>query len=210
LSADDYNAYRMASDLGIVVYSVDYSLSPSAKFPVALHQTVKAYDAVAKKYGEVLAVGSSVGANVLITTILRALAKNADPPKAAGFFSPAVDLRLIGDSYVANDGRDPIATTDTLSKLYAAYLNTASAANSQASPIRADYSAGFVPTIITTGTRDLLQSDSARLYWKLRDVCAPVHLRVQEGMWHNCESVPYLPEGERNMTEVFGFLKEHI
>src|SRR4051794_3206650 len=63
LSADDYNAYRMASDLGIVVYSVDYSLSPSAKFPVALHQTVKAYDAMAKKYGEVLAVGSSVGAN---------------------------------------------------------------------------------------------------------------------------------------------------
>lgn len=38
LSAHDYNAYRMAHDLGIVVYSVDHSLSPAGPVPDRRHR----------------------------------------------------------------------------------------------------------------------------------------------------------------------------
>lgn len=67
-----------------------------------------------------------------------------------------------------------------------------------------------MPTILTTGTRDLLQSDSVRFYWKLHEAGATVQLRVWEGMGHAFESVPGLQEGEQNMREVFGFLEEHL
>jgi epsilon-lactone hydrolase len=67
-----------------------------------------------------------------------------------------------------------------------------------------------VPAILTTGTRDLLQSDSVRFYWKLHEAGARVRLRVWEGMGHAFESVPGLPEGEQNMREVFGFLEKHL
>jgi len=67
-----------------------------------------------------------------------------------------------------------------------------------------------VPTIVATGTRDLLLSDSVRFAAMLRAADAPVHLRVWEGMWHAFESVPGLPEGEQVMGEVFGFLDDHI
>jgi acetyl esterase/lipase len=209
-SADDYNAYRMAYDLGIVVYSVDYSLSPRAQFPIALDEVFAAYRAVSEKYRKVVVAGSSAGANLLITTILRACRGEADPPEAAGLFSPAVDLRSIGDSYVANNGRDPLIATEALKKFSAAYLGSTRPTNPAASPILADYSDGFVPTILTTGTRDLLQSDSVRFYWKLHEVGSSAHLRTWEGMWHAFEQVPRLREGEQNMREVFGFLDEHL
>ncbi|MGB6577652.1 MAG: alpha/beta hydrolase [Streptosporangiaceae bacterium] len=78
-------------------------------------------------------------------------------------------------------------------------------------PILADYSKGFVPTILTTGTRDLLQSDSVRFYWKLHEAGATVQLRVWEGMGHGFEGVlSSIPESEQNMQEVFGFLEEHL
>ncbi len=67
-----------------------------------------------------------------------------------------------------------------------------------------------MPTILTTGTRDLLQSDTVRFYWKLHAAHATTHLRVWEGMWHALESVPGIPEGEQNMHEVFGFLDERL
>jgi epsilon-lactone hydrolase len=219
LTGNDYNAYRMAHDLGIIVYSVDYSRSPRAQFPVALNETFAAYHAVTQNHRKVVVAGSSAGGNLLITTILKARRGEARPPEAAGLFTPLVDLRGIGDSYVANDGRDPLVTRDTITKLSDAYLGTASTTDPAASPILADYSDGFVPAILTTGTRDLLQSDSVRFYWKLHEAGARVRLRVWEGMGHAFESVPCLPgnpsvpclpEGEQNMREVFGFLEEHL
>jgi acetyl esterase/lipase len=210
LTARDYNAYRMAHDLGIVVYSVDYSRSPRVQFPTALDETFAAYRAVSRKHRKVVAAGSSAGANMLITTVLRACRGQARPPRAAGLFSPAVDLRGIGDSDVANDGRDPLLSNDALGKFAAAYLGPASPNDPEASPILADHGAGFVPTMITTGTRDLLESDAVRLHQKLHDAGAPVRLRVWEGMWHAFEGVPGIPEGEQNMREVFGFLDAHL
>lgn len=210
LSAKDYNAYWMAHDLGVVVYSVDYSLSPQSRFPVALTETFAAYCAVSKRYRKVVVAGSSAGANLLVTTIRRACRGDADPPEAAGFFAPAVDLRALGDSYLANDGRDPLVTRDAITKFMAAYLGATSATDPDASPVLADYSDGFVPTVLTTGTRDLLQSDSARFYRTLRSAGVPVRLRVREGMWHAFEGVPDLPEGEQAMREVFDFLEMHL
>jgi len=210
LDGHDYNAYRFAHDLGIVVYSVDYRRSPRARFPVALNETVAAYRAVARRYPTVVAAGSSAGANLVINTVLRTGRGRTRRPRAAGLFSPAVDLRAIGDSYVANDGRDPLLTRDTATKLWAAYLGATPATTPAASPLLADYRAGFVPTIVATGTRDLLLSDSVRFAATLRAAGAPVHLRVWEGMWHAFETVPGLPEGEQVMHEVFGFLDDHI
>jgi monoterpene epsilon-lactone hydrolase len=209
-SGNDYTAYRMAHDLGIVVYSVSYSLSPRAQFPIALDETFAAYRAVARRHRKVLVAGSSAGANLLITTVQRACRGGARPPLAAGLLSPEVDLRGIGDSYVANDGRDPLVLRDAIAKFSAAYLGAASPNDPEASPVLADYGRGFVPAMITTGTRDLLQSDAVRFYWRLRDAGAPVRLRVWEGMWHAFESVPGIPEGEQNMREVFGFLAGHL
>lgn len=210
LTANDYTAYRMAHDMGVVVHSVDYNLSPRVRFPVALDQTVRACRAASKEYRRVVVAGSSAGANLLITTILRARQGQFDPPAAAGLFSPGVDLRAVGDSLLANDGRDPLLNRDTWVKLIAAYLGSTPPGDPAVSPILANFRHGFVPTMVNTGTRDLLLGDGVRLHRTMRDAGLDVRLRVREGMWHAIESVPGLPEGDQAMAEVFGFLDDHL
>jgi monoterpene epsilon-lactone hydrolase len=209
-TARDYLAYRMAHDLGIVVYSVDYRRSPRAQFPVALDQASRVHRAVLHRYPGVVAAGSSAGANLLVSSVLRARRRGGPPPRAVGLLEPAVDLRVIGDSYVADDGRDPLASRDTIAKLVAAYLGATPAVLPEASPLLADFAAGFVPTIITSGTRDLLLSDAVRLHRALLAADARADLRVFEGMWHAFTAVPGIPEGEQAMAEVFGFLDRHL
>ncbi|MCO1657136.1 alpha/beta hydrolase [Pseudonocardia humida] len=210
LNARDYVAYRMAHALGIVVYSVDYRRSPRAQFPVALDQTARVHRAILRRYDGVVAAGSSAGANLLVSSVLRARRRGGLLPRAAALLEPAVDLRAIGDSYVANDGRDPLASRDTILKFSSAYLGATPAVAPEASPLLADFGPGFVPTIITSGTRDLLQSDAARLHRALLRADVPADLRVWEGMWHAFAGVPGLPEGEQAMAEVFGFLDRHL
>jgi monoterpene epsilon-lactone hydrolase len=210
LDARDYLAYRMAHDLGIVVYSVDYRRSPRAQFPVALDQTARVHRAVLRRYSAAVAAGSSAGANLLISGVLRARRRGGPLPRAVGLLEPAVDLRAVGDSYVANDGRDPLVTRQAITGLVAAYLGSTPAVLPEASPLLADFTAGFVPTIITSGTRDLLLSDAVRLHRTLLDAGVPADLRVFEGMGHAFAAVPGIPEGERAMAEVFGFLARHL
>jgi monoterpene epsilon-lactone hydrolase len=210
LRARDYTAYRMAHDLGIVVHSVDYRRSPRARFPVALDQTTRVHRVLARRYRAVVAAGSSAGANLLVSAVQRGRTRGIRRPRAVGLLSPAADLRVVGDSAVANDGRDPLVSRDTLVTLSAAYLGATPATLPEVSPVLAEFHAGFPPTIITTGTRDLLLSDALRLHRRLRDSGVPARLRVREGMWHAFEGVPGLPEGEQNLAEVFTFLDRRL
>jgi acetyl esterase/lipase len=44
----------------------------------------------------------------------------------------------------------------------------------------------------------------------MRDAGVDVRLRVHEGMWHAFEGVPGLPEGDRALGDVFGFLEKRL
>jgi hypothetical protein len=51
------------------------------------------------------------------------------------------------------------------------------------SPVYGDFS-GFPPTILTSGTRDLLLSNTVRVHRKLRNAGVPSALQVFEGQSH--------------------------
>ena len=78
------------------------------------------------------------------------------------------------------------------------------------SPLYADFDATWPPTLFTTGTRDLLLSESARLSTAMRQAGVDVSLHVWEGMWHVFEFYPQLPEAQKSLCEVADFLNEHF
>ena len=78
------------------------------------------------------------------------------------------------------------------------------------SPIYASYDSGFPPTVINTGTRDSLMSNSVRLFWVLREAGADVELLVSEGMWHGFNWEPALPEAVRARAAVYDFLRSRL
>ena len=75
-------------------------------------------------------------------------------------------------------------------------------------PIFADYSRGFCPTIITSGTRDLLLSCAVMLHRAMRKGGVKAELHVWEAMTH----APFFgaPEEAELLAEQFRFVDEHL
>jgi monoterpene epsilon-lactone hydrolase len=70
---------------------------------------------------------------------------------------------------------------------------------------------GFPPTILTSGTRDLLLSNTVRVHRKLRQADVEATLQVFEGQSH----AHYLrddtaPETKEVFAEISGFFNKHL
>ena len=66
------------------------------------------------------------------------------------------------------------------------------------------------PTLITTGTRDLLLSHSVRLARVMREAGVDVDLRIWEGLWHVFEFYDEIPEAALSLRQIGEFLTERF
>lgn len=122
--------------------------------------------------------------------------------------SPWCDLSNSGDSLVANQGRDPTLAFEDVAAAAAHYAGNNDISNPDISPINGEFAPHFPPTIITTGTRDLLQSQAVRLARTLKEAGVVVDLRVWEGLWHVFEFDDRLPEAHQSLNQISDFLLE--
>jgi acetyl esterase/lipase len=78
------------------------------------------------------------------------------------------------------------------------------------SPVYGDMK-GFPPTILTSGTRDLLLSNTVRVYRKLRRAGVEAVLQVYEGMSHaHCIRDDTAPESKEAFEEIAAFFDKHL
>ena len=210
---DEYFILDMVHRLGIPVISVAYSFSPKVKYPVAVNECFAVYRSVVQIYAgkKVVVLGTSAGGNLALTTVLKAREAGLPLPVATVLVTPWTDLTGAGDTYVANDGRDILPWDNSLQKAARAYVGEQTNwKDPYISPIYADYTNGFPPSIITTGTRDLFLSNSVRLHTLLKRAKIPVTLTVYEGMWHGFNTIPDLPEGRECNQEIEEFIKPYL
>lgn len=204
---------RLAHRLGLKVYAPYYPLAPEHPYPAAVDDAFAVYRALRSPYerGTIAIVGESAGGNLTLATVLRARAEGVPLPAATALFSPWCDLTPSGESQRQPLGFDPTLDYDLqLRDSASAYAGSYDQKDPRVSPIYADYRGGFPPTLITTGTRDLLFSDCARLSTRMRRAGVDVRLHVWEGMWHVFEWWPEVPEAEESMDEIAEFLREHL
>ena len=162
-------------------------------------------------YGEnsgTLLTGESAGGNLALSLVHRLREKEKAVPNAIAVFSPAVDLSHDGDSAEAD--RDPFLPAARIPEVRKAYIPGLDPENPEISPIYGKFDPEFPPTLITTGTRDLLLSGCTRLARVMREAGAHVDLRVWEGMWHVFEFYPDIPEAEASLSEVAEFLNRYF
>lgn len=199
---------QMADELQLPVLSIDYRLSPEVVYPAALDDCVRAYLGITAQRPRLpVLFGDSAGGGLVLALMQRLRDLDAVQPAALGLITPWTDLTPTGDSRVANDGRDPILTWhNQLDKAARAYAGTTPLDDPLVSPINATWDASLPPSVIMTGTRDLLLSDCVRLYWRLREAGARTELRVWEGMWHGFTGEPGIPEAEQCRREIATFL----
>ncbi len=77
------------------------------------------------------------------------------------------------------------------------------------SPIFGDFR-GFPPAILTSGTRDLLLSDTVRAHRKLRQANIEAVLQVFEGQSHAQFLTPFVPETQEAFGEIAQFFGRHL
>ena len=127
-------------------------------------------------------------------------------------FRSMSDLTGVGDSFAANAFVDNVLVSragacDPAAQLYA---HGHDLKDPLLSPIYGDMH-GFPPAILTTGTRDLLLSDTVRAHRKLKDAGVEAELDVFEAMSHaNYYADDTAPETHQAFGDIARFFDKHL
>jgi epsilon-lactone hydrolase len=204
-----YAAMPIADLAGTRTYAVDYRMPPDHPFPAGLDDTVEAYRWLLERYKpeNIALYGISAGGNLAPACLLKARDMRLPMPAACALHSPASDLTESGDTYETNDTID-IVLRHRSGDLFALYSDGHDLKDPLVSPVFGDYSKGFPPTILTSGTRDLLLSSTVLLHRTLRRNRIKAELHVFEAMTH----APFFgaPEEKELLREQTLFLLEHM
>ncbi len=196
------------------VIAVDYRMPPEAYFPAALGDAVSVYRAIIKVAGakRVAVFGSSAGGALTLETMLKLKALHLPMPGAIGVGTPMADATKTGDSFYTNEGIDNVLVSrdgfcDAATSVYA---HGHDLKDPLISPIYGDMH-GFPPAILTTGTRDLLLSNTVRTHRKLRRAGVEADLNVYEGQSHaQYGRGDTIPETREAFGEIAAFFAKHL
>ena len=155
--------------------------------------------------------GNSAGGNLALVSVLKMKELKLPSPAVVVASTPWSDLDETGDSYFTNEGIDRMLVTEEglLAAAAKLYANGADLKQPLISPVYADF-AGFPPTILFTGTRDLFLSGTVGTHRSMREAGVDAELHVFEGMSHGGWMLQDFPESRAFTSEVAVFLKRHM
>jgi epsilon-lactone hydrolase len=196
------------------VIAVDYRMPPEAYFPAALDDGLTVYkNAIRTTSPKNIAIfGSSAGGALTLEMVLKAKQDGLPLPGAIAPGTPMSDVTKVGDTFVTNAMLDNVLVSpdgfcDAATKVYA---NGHDLKDPLLSPVYGDMQ-GFPPTILTSGTRDLLLSNTVRVHRKLRQAGIDAMLQGYEGQSHaQYYRDDTSPEAKEAFEEIAGFFDNHL
>jgi len=189
------------------VVMVDYRLSPEHPYPQPQRDMQRVYPVLLDVFGPArLAIcGESAGGNQALALLHHARDNGLMIPACAALLSPWCDL---ADPHDDDDGRDPTLNRAWVKTAAAWHAGGLALDDPGMSPLYADMT-GLPPTLISTGSRDLLCGMSRRLADKLRAAGVECELQLREGMWHVFEFYP-IPEATESIRQIAAYIEARI
>ena len=209
-------ALLMAGMSHIEVISVDYRMPPTAYFPAALDDAMTVYKAELKTTNpqDIGVFGRSAGGALTLEMMLTAKQDHLPMPGALGVNSPMADLVDQGDTAQTNALVDNNLVSPSPTGFCQAaaifYAHGHDLSDPMLSPLNGDFH-GFPPTILATGTRDLMESNTVRTHQKL--LLSGVHAELLdfEGMSHVQYAIDdRIPEDREAFAEEGAFMNKHL
>jgi epsilon-lactone hydrolase len=195
------------------VLAVDYRMPPDFPFPAALDDSVAVWQELVKDHDprKMALFGTSAGGGLTMSTVLKLKELKSPLPAALFIGTPASDITKTGDSAYTNEHLDNVL--DTYDGLIAAavklYAGDHDMKDPLLSPVYGDLH-GFPPSILFSGTRDLLLSNTVRAHRKLRQSGVEADLHVFEGQSHAQYFTYPSPEADDAFGEIAQFFDRHL
>jgi acetyl esterase/lipase len=180
-----YMSQPLVGTVGLRAFSVDYRMPPDHPFPTGLKDCVEAYRWLLKRYKpeNIVIAGGSAGAGLAAAAVLMIRDLGLPTPGACVLATPEADLTESGDSFETNDTIDVIAQ-HRLTDSIALYADGHDLRDPYLSPLFGDFTKGFPPTLLTTGTRDIFLSNTVLMHRALLRAGVEAELHVWEAMPH--------------------------
>ena len=203
-------AAMTAAEWDCVAYGADYRVPPDHPFPAAVDDVVAVYRHLLERYEsrDIAISGASAGGNIAAAAVLKGRDAGMPLPGALILDTPACDLTQSGDTFNTLRHIDARAADMQLDPGLL-YANGHDLTGPYLSPIFADFTAGFPPTYIQTGTRDILLSNCVRLHRALRNAEIEAELHIWEGAPHSAFLMTGAPEEADAHAERTRFLAKH-
>jgi len=175
---------RLARDLGVVTWAIDYRLAPEHPYPAGLEDAVVAYRALLDSgVTRVIVAGDSAGGGLTLALALALREQGLPAPAALGLISPWLDLTAEAVARRPAAPREPFITRRLLDDCAPAYAGSHPRDHPMVSPIFADL-AGLPPIVLDSSEDDLIVTDGSRLVELVRAAGGEVDHRHHEGLWH--------------------------
>jgi acetyl esterase/lipase len=178
-------AQSLACVCGIRALSIDYRMPPDHPFPVGLDDAVAGYRAALERFGpeRMVVCGTSAGGGLAASLVLKLRDSGLPMPRACVFVTPEADLTETGDTFETNQDID-IVLRRRLTPSVLLYADGHDLRSPYLSAVFGDFTKGFPPTLLISGTRDLFLSNTVRLHRALRQAGIDADLHVWEAMPH--------------------------
>lgn len=204
---------RLADTLGAMVFSVDYTLAPDAKFPQPVWECFEVtawISAQAERWGfqtpAVIVSGDSAGGNFAAVVAQLAQSRGAFPVAAQLLFYPALDLAHETPSK-QQYGHGYFLETEAMRWFGEQYLHDEQDTwNPLASPALVENVTGLPPAFVLTAEFDPL-SDEGRAYAeRLKGAGVPVRDLHVPGLIHGFLSMPLFEQAQESLAAVREFV----
>ncbi|MBR9806425.1 MAG: alpha/beta hydrolase [Alphaproteobacteria bacterium] len=200
-------ALKFSAQSGYSVLSLDYRMPPDDPYPAAFNDALAVYKTLLETCSpeQIGLFGTSAGGNLAACLCLALEKKNLPQPAALVLNSPCTDMSASGDTFTTLETIDPGLYTyhGVIEEALKLYADGCSLSDPCLSPLNSQLPKIFPDTLLVTGTRDLLMSDTVRFHMKLRAANRISELLVFEGMWHAFSGTPEEEDLYHHMSRFF-------
>lgn len=193
---------------GATVINADYGRFPEHQLPSQMHDVVKIYLHLLDEginNSDIIVIGDSAGATLAMTSSLWLRDNNYPLPGHIVCFSLWADATSSGDSKITNAYTDPFYgiskrkrvedNLHLLRRISKCVLNV-DRTDPYISPLFGSFEK-FPGVTLICGTAELDESDSDRVYNKMKNEHIDVELHKFEGMCHCFQLFSFLPESKK-------------
>ena len=207
-----------AAAAGVAVVSVDYALSPEAKFPQAIEECAAVVRHVANHGSDwgldgsrILLGGDSAGGNLCLATAL--LLRDQGGPALRGLvaYYPVCDSRFDTESYQQFGAGGYGLNKERMAFYWSVYAtHEGDRSHPLAAVLRAD-PRGLPPVLVHLAELDVLRSEGEALIGKLREAGVPVEAETFKGLVHGfVRASEYVAQSRTAMAKAVDWMRQVV